>query len=63
MKILIHVKENCHITITNRFCNLASSVNHINKPSKNQGTVDTILHNDGLRKLNLKSNDKFFQLY
>ena len=36
-----------------------------NKPSKNQGSVEAILHNpaDGLRKRNLKSTDKFFQLY
>ena len=57
-------KINCYVTITNRFSNLASSVNYINKPSKNQSTVNAILHNaaDGLRKPNLKSNDKFFQL-
>ena len=44
---------------------VASSVNYINKPSKNQSTVNAILLNaaDGLRKPNLKSNDKFFQLY
>ena len=39
-----------------------ASVNHINKSSKTQSTVDAISHNaaDGLRRPNLKSNDKFF---